>query len=164
MWSGRLGCAHLRSLLAWINTVTPTWIPESAITAYYSFLTRLQPFRSRPRQKARGSVLLRAHRVPAQELHCSPVPKLEFGQISGMQKLPITEVQNKESVGAKHSWDTEGKGGIRSETEKIAHYVHVSSSLKRQPCFPRESHIQHPPLTNEPLVLMLGGPRDKRLH
>lgn len=78
-----------------------------------------------------------------------------------MQKLPITEVQNKESVGAKH---TEGKGGIWSETEKIAHYVHVSSSLKRQPCFPRESHIQHPPLTNEPLVLMLGGPRDKRLH
>lgn len=32
-----VGCAHVQSLLARINTMTPTWIPEGAITAYYNF-------------------------------------------------------------------------------------------------------------------------------
>lgn len=122
------------------------------------------------RQKTHCLVLLlkRAQDIPIQDLQYSQISKLEFQEILGMQKLPVTQVQYKWNTVAKHSAFLRrgGEGGIQSEAVLIqkTSCIHNSSSLKQQLHFSWKFHIQHLLLMNNPCILMLIQSQDKKIH
>lgn len=126
------------------------------------------------RQKTHCLVLLftRAHDVPSRIRNIS-VSKLEFQDILGTQKLPVTRVWYKwNTVGIQKTLSffffgggegyEEEQGQKAALTQKTSH-TQNSSSSKQQLHFSWKFHTQHLPLMNNPYMQLLIRSQDKKV-